>query len=71
VVTWLQKRKLAKKKKERENEKTYQYSSIPPNVTSCGVPEVTVRKGGWQWMKKHERRHNSEAAVKKTLLKCG
>jgi hypothetical protein len=70
-VTWLQKRKLAKKKKERENKKTYQYSSIPPNATSYRVLEVAIRKGGWRWMEKCERWRDSEVSVKKTLLKRG
>jgi hypothetical protein len=65
------KEEVSKKKKERENRKTYQCSSIPPNATSRGVPEVAVRKGGRRWTEKRERRRDSEVAVKKTLLKRG
>ncbi len=48
------------------------YHFLPniPNVTSCGVPEVAVRKGGWQQTRECERWHNSKVAVKKTLMTC-
>jgi hypothetical protein len=65
------KEEVSKKKKERENKKTYQCNSIPPNVTSHEVPEVAVRKGGRRWTEKHERQRNSKVAVKKMLLKRG
>jgi hypothetical protein len=74
-VTWLQKRKLAKKKKERKNEKhtsgvaVYHFLPNPPKATSRGAPEVAVRKGGRQRTRKRERRRDSEVAVKKTLIK--
>jgi hypothetical protein len=43
----------------------------PPNVMSCGVPEVAMRKGGQWQMRKCERPCDSEVAMKKTLMKCG
>ena len=68
------------KKEEWENEKTYQLAAChflpdPSNTMldtmSHGVLEVAIRKGGWWWqMRKHERWHDSEVAVKKTLMKC-
>ena len=75
-MTWLQKRKLAKKKKERKNEKhtsdvaVYHFLPDPPKVTSCRAPEVAVRKGGQWWMRKCGRWYNSKVAMKKTLIKC-
>ncbi len=39
------------------------------NVTSRRVPEVAVRKGGQWQMRKYERQHGSEVAMKKMLMK--
>jgi hypothetical protein len=65
-----------KEKKERKNEKhtsgvaVYHFLPNPPKVTSCGAPEVAVRKDSRQWTRKHERWHDSEVAMKKMLIKC-
>jgi hypothetical protein len=65
------------KKKERENEKhtsgvqVHHFLPDPPNATSYGVPEVTVGQGGWRQTRKCERWHDSEVAVKKTVMKHG
>ena len=74
MVTWLQKRKLAKKKNEKMRKHTstvavHYFLPDPPNAMSCGVPEVAVRKCGWQRTRKHGRWCGSEVAVKKTLMK--
>jgi hypothetical protein len=61
AVTGLQKRKLARKKKEREK--------YPPTQCLAVFSEVAVRNGGRWRMRKHERRRDSEVAVKKTPLK--
>ena len=75
-MTWLQKRKLAKKKKkERKNEThtsgvaVYNFLPNPPKATSRGAPDVAMRKGGRRRTRKCERQRDSEVAMKKTLIK--
>jgi hypothetical protein len=49
-VDWAAKRKLAKKKAEMRKHTSgvavHHFLPDPLNATSCGVPEVTVSKGG-------------------------
>ena len=61
AVTGLQKRKLARKKKKEKNTHPTQHLVV--------FPEVAVRNGGWQRMRKNKRRCDSEVTVKKMLLK--
>ena len=73
-MTWLQKRKLAKKiqrmRKHTSGVTAHHFlpdppNMTPPNVTSRGVPKVAVRKGGQRRTRKHERWCDSEVAMKK------
>jgi hypothetical protein len=56
-------------RKHTSGEAIYHFLPGPPNVMSCGVPEISIRKGGQWQTRKYERQHNSEVAVKKTLMK--
>jgi hypothetical protein len=75
-VDWAAKRKLAKKNKTEMRKHisgvaVHHFLPDPPNKTSRRVPEVTMRKGSQWQMRKHERLHDSEVAIKKTLMKHG
>ena len=39
-----------------------------PSLVIAAESEVTMKNGGRQWTRKHERRCNSEVAMKKMLL---
>src|SRR5712671_2197772 len=56
-------------RKHTSGEAVYHFLPEPPNATSCMVPEIAVRKGGWWWMRKCERQRDSEVAMKKMLMK--
>jgi len=67
-------KKKNKKMRKHTSLVAYHFLPDPPNVMldmlSRRVPEVAMRKGGWQWqMRKCERWCNSEVTMKKTLMK--
>jgi hypothetical protein len=75
-MTWLQERKLTKKKKKKEKMRkhtsgvaVHHFLPDSPNAMSRRVPEVAERKGGQRWTRKHEKRRDSEVAMKKMLMK--
>jgi len=37
-----------------------------PSLVMAGESEVAIKKGGWRWMRKHERQCNSEVTMKKS-----
>jgi hypothetical protein len=60
-----------KKRKHTSSVAVHHLLSDPPNATSHGVPEATMRKGGRQWTRRHKSQCNSEVARKKMWMKHG